>query len=60
MIEYNCRQAPTIVQALADALSWYAQLFVSACERAETIAYLDHHAVALLRESPYWSQHTFG
>ena len=49
MIEYNCRQAPTIIQVYAEAVFWCAQLFGSACEHAETILYSNKHAVTLLR-----------
>ena len=59
MIEYNCRQAFTIILAHAEAVSWSTQLFVSACERADTILYSDQHAVALLVASLSWLQHIF-
>ena len=34
-----------IVQARAEAVSWCAQLIVTACERAIPILYSDQHAV---------------
>ena len=50
---------PTIIQVCAKVVSWYAQLFISACECADTILYLDQHMVALLMSSFSWSQHIF-
>ena len=59
MIEYNCKQALTIVVSHADAVFWYAQLIISACEHAETILYSDQHTITLLRLSLSWWQHIF-
>ena len=59
MIEYNRRQVPTIVQASAQAVSWCAQLFVSACEHADTIPYSDQHTATLIMSSLSWLQHMF-
>ena len=59
MIKNYNRQALTIVQAHAKAVSWCAQLFISACERADIILYSDQHAITLLLESLSWFQHTF-
>ena len=55
MIENHHRQAPTIIQACAEAGSWCAQLFISACERADTIPYSDQHTVALLTALSSWT-----
>ena len=46
-IEYNRRQALMIILAHTEAVSWCIQLFVSACERADTILYSYQHAVSL-------------
>ena len=59
MIENNRRQAPTIKQAYTVAVSYCAQLIISAGEHAGIIPYSDQHAVALLMLLSSWMQHTF-
>ena len=58
-IEYNCRQAATIVQVHTEKVSCCSQLIIRACEWADTILYVDQQAVALLMSSLFWSQQTF-
>ena len=41
MIDYNCKQVPKIIEMHAEAVCWYAQLIISACERTDTILYSD-------------------